>query len=117
MGNQYIEPRFVRVRDAPGIFGVDRNYFNRVIRPRLTEIRLSKQAIGFDIREIHEVADELKEQYGRKADCSGGVAWERSKYPVSSGAKVASGTSTRCTKADEFVEAVTQLGVMKPKRT
>ena len=41
-------PRFIRLRDAPRYFGMDKNRFNRDLRPRLTEIRIGKQGRAFD---------------------------------------------------------------------
>ena len=41
-------PRFVRLRDAPGYLGMDRNRFNREVRPYLVEIRIGVQGIAFD---------------------------------------------------------------------
>jgi len=38
-----ILPRFVRLRDAPAFFGMDKNRFNREVRPHLTEIRIGTQ--------------------------------------------------------------------------
>jgi len=49
MTNQpYILPRLIRIKDVPKYLGVDKNLFNKKIRPKLKEIRLSKQAIAFD---------------------------------------------------------------------
>jgi len=41
-------PRLIRLRDAPYFFGMDKNRFNREVRPFLTEIRVGKQARAFD---------------------------------------------------------------------
>jgi hypothetical protein len=38
-----VAPRFIRLRDAPRFFGMDKNRFNREVRPRLTEIRIGVQ--------------------------------------------------------------------------
>ncbi len=36
-------PRFIRMRDAPRFFRMDKNRFNREFRPHLTEIRIGTQ--------------------------------------------------------------------------
>jgi len=41
-------PRLIRLRDAPYFFGMDKNRFNREVRPFLTEIRVGKQGRAFD---------------------------------------------------------------------
>lgn len=49
MGNSVmLQPRVIRFRDAPGYLGMDRNRFNREVRPNVHEIRIGKQGIGFD---------------------------------------------------------------------
>ena len=54
-------PRLLRARDAPFYAGMDRNKFNRELRPYLTEIPLGKQAIAFDRLELDAVIDEYIE--------------------------------------------------------
>ena len=45
---QRLLPRIIRFRDAPFYLGMDRNRFNREVRPQLTQIPIGKQGIGFD---------------------------------------------------------------------
>lgn len=40
-----IQPRLLRLRDAPDYLGMDRNRFNRDVRPVLTELRIGKQGV------------------------------------------------------------------------
>ena len=49
------QPRFIRLRDAPLFFGMDKNRFNRDLRPRLTEIRIGKQGRAFDRLEMEGI--------------------------------------------------------------
>jgi hypothetical protein len=41
-------PRFIRLRDAPSYLGMDKNRFNRDVRPRLSAIPIGTQGIAFD---------------------------------------------------------------------
>ncbi len=41
-------PRFIRLRDAPSYLGMDRNRFNRDVRPLLSAIPIGTQGIAFD---------------------------------------------------------------------
>ena len=41
-------PRLIRMKDAPAYLGMNRNYFNQVVRPHLTKIRIGRQGIAFD---------------------------------------------------------------------
>ena len=43
-----IQPRLIRLRDAPDYLGMDRNRFNREVRPALTEVRIGSQGVAFD---------------------------------------------------------------------
>jgi hypothetical protein len=41
-------PRFIRMRDAPSYLGMDKNRFNRDVRPLLSAIPIGTQGIAFD---------------------------------------------------------------------
>lgn len=52
-------PRVLRLRDAPGYLGMNRNLFNAEVRPQLTEVRIGRQGVAFDRLEL----DTWWEQY------------------------------------------------------
>ena len=58
-------PRLIRHRDAPSYLGVDRNRFDRDIRPSLTEVPLGDRAIAFDRHELDAWADAYIATCGR----------------------------------------------------
>lgn len=60
-------PRFIRFRDAPRFFGMDKNRFNREIRPGLIEIRIGSQGKAFDRLEMEAAAEEYRCRNGRPA--------------------------------------------------
>jgi len=41
-------PRLIRLRDAPHYLGMNKNYFNRVVRGEMPEIRIGDRGIAFD---------------------------------------------------------------------
>jgi hypothetical protein len=41
-------PRFIRTRDAPTYLGMDKNRFNREVRPSVLALRIGIQGIAFD---------------------------------------------------------------------
>jgi len=47
-----IQPRLIRLRDAPAYLGMDRNRFNHDVRPALLEIRIGRQGVAFDRLEL-----------------------------------------------------------------
>ncbi len=68
----FLLPRLVRLRDAPAYLGMDRNRFNREVRPHLTNIPIGRQGIAFDRLEL----DAWVEDY---ISCNGRPAAERRK--------------------------------------
>jgi hypothetical protein len=111
-------PRFIRFRDAPRFFGMDKNRFNREVRPRLTEIRIGRQGRAFDRLEMEAAAEDYKSRNGipvahldrRKP------AWEIRKRPaLPSG--VGSGMSTSCSEERDFARALERAICGKPKGT
>jgi len=52
-----IQPRLIRLRDAPIYLGMDRNRFNREVRPAQTEIAIGRQGVAFDRLEMDAGVD------------------------------------------------------------
>src|SRR5581483_1992943 len=52
-----ILPRVIRLRDAPGYLGMDKNRFNREVRPHVREKRMGQQGVAFDRLELDAWAD------------------------------------------------------------
>jgi predicted DNA-binding transcriptional regulator AlpA len=65
-GNLVLLPRLIRLKDASGYLGMDRNKFNADVRPYLTEIPLGKQAIAFNRLELDAWVDDYIERNGRR---------------------------------------------------
>lgn len=57
-------PRFIRFRSAPAFFGMNKNHFNQLIRPRLTAIRIGQQGLAFDRLEMEAAAEEYRRRNG-----------------------------------------------------
>jgi predicted DNA-binding transcriptional regulator AlpA len=65
-----LRPRLIRQRDAPDYLGMDRNKFNEMVRPYLTEIPLGSQAIAFELVEIDRWTDDYVKRNGRRPKAS-----------------------------------------------
>jgi len=63
-------PRLIRLRDAPGYLGMDRNKFNAEVRPDLTEVRLGPQSVAFDRLELDAWIDDYIARNGRRLKAS-----------------------------------------------
>lgn len=70
-------PRLIRLRDAPGYLGMDRNKFNAEVRPFVTEIPLGKQAVAFDRLDLDAWVDHYKNCNGRPGRPLGGQLWDQ----------------------------------------
>ena len=103
-----ITPRFIRLRDAAIFFGMDRNRFNAEVRPRLTEIRIGRQGIAFDILEMNAIADALKAEQGKPPQAKGGHRCLTRNHQGSYYAGT-SGTSTRGSAGADFAKVVKRL--------
>jgi hypothetical protein len=109
-------PRFVRLRDVPAFFGMNKNLFNREVRPLLTEIRIGKQGRAFDRLEMEAAAVEYMSRNGRPA-AERSKPWDKTEGECQdSNDVVESGTSTRSFTEREFAKALARAIARKPKR-
>ena len=60
-------PRLIRFKDAPAYLGMDRNRFNREVRPYVTVIPIGTQGIAFDRLDLDAWVDHHKGCSGRPA--------------------------------------------------
>src|ERR1700733_5890213 len=60
-------PRFIRLKMAPVYLGMDKNLFNRAVRPCLTQIPIGDRGIAFDRLELDRWADQYCSCNGRPA--------------------------------------------------
>jgi hypothetical protein len=112
------QPRFIRLRDAPSYFGMDKNRFNREIRRLLTQIPIGRQGVAFDLLEMEAAAEDYK-------NCNGvpvahlerrKPAWEIKRRQASPNA-VGSGTSISGSEERAFARALEQAICGKPGST
>ncbi len=100
-------PRLVRLRDAPAYLGMDRNRFNREVRPQLTIIPIGRQGIAFDRLELDAWVDDYVSRNGRPAERS--ETWDAESH-LASRKEVEFGGSTRESKdTGEWQKAVARL--------
>lgn len=109
-------PRVIRFRHAPVYLGMDRNRFNRIVRPFITEIPIGKQGIAFDRLELDRWADQYIQSNGRPGKTSGDELWDE-KSPQGSLTEMESGTSTNGSVGNVFAKAVQQIRSQRQKRS
>ena len=70
-------PRLIRLCDAPAYLGMDKNRFNRDVRPRVAAIPVGTQSIAFDRLDLDAWADDHKRRNRRPAAQSEGrTSWD-----------------------------------------
>jgi len=112
-------PRLVRLRDAPFYLGMDRNRFNREVRPYLMVIPVGEQGIAFDRIDLDAWADEHKRRSGRPATWKRGATCLENQR-LDSASAAASGTSTngsRSYRAGDFERALARVVSNTPSDT
>jgi hypothetical protein len=101
-------PRFIRLRDAPKYLGMDKNRFNRDVRPFVQAMPIGTQGIAFDRIDLDAWADDYKNRNGcHAARFERSKSWEPRECQVSLSA-VESGTSTKCSEERAFAKALEQ---------
>jgi predicted DNA-binding transcriptional regulator AlpA len=111
-----ITPRLIRFRDAPRYLGMDRNRFNAIVRPYLTEIRIGKQGIAFDRLELDAWVDQYIYRNGCLAEPCGEISWQERRHRASSD-EAESGILTKGSADDAFRAALVRATSKKRKRS
>ena len=114
--NLVLQPRMIRLKDAPGYLGMDRNRFNTEVRPFITEMRVGKQGIAFDRLDLDAWADHYKSRNGRPVQPKGERLWD-AKERQGSDYVGASGKSTRSFSDNELSNLLDQATSRKRKNT
>ena len=110
--NLVLQPRMIRLKDAPGYLGMDRNRFNTEVRPFITEMRVGKQGIAFDRLDLDAWADHYKSRNGRPGQLRGELTWDVKERQGSLKGPV-SGISTKKPTDGVFAKAVEQIASKK----
>jgi hypothetical protein len=63
-GAPVVLPRGIRLKNAPSYLGMDRNLFNKEVRPCVTEVRIGKQGVAFDRLDLDVWFDDYKSRNG-----------------------------------------------------
>ena len=77
-----IQPRLIRLRDAPSYLGMDRNRFNREVRPTLLGFRIGRQGVAFDRLEMDAWLNEYRRSNGRPTLNQGDDLWDAIEAPA-----------------------------------
>ena len=108
VASERLQPRVIRLKDAPGYLGMDRNRFKAEVRPYVTEIRMGRQGVAFDRLELEAWFEEYKNRNGRPGQPKGERPWDERRRRASPSGK-GSGISTNKSTAGAFAKAVERI--------
>jgi hypothetical protein len=111
-----IQPRIIRLKDAPRYLGMNRNLFNKEVRPGLVTVPIGQQGIGFDRLDLDAWVDAYKQCNGRPRDLQGENQWAIETRQDSANVGT-SGTSKKRSKVYDFSKALAKVTGKKPKHT
>ena len=98
-----MQPRLIRLRDAPKYVGMDRHRFNKEVRPTLHEISIGKQGIAFDRLDLDAWVDHYMQLSGRLVERR--FSWDVKERQESTN-DLESGTSTNKSMDNAFAKAL-----------
>ncbi|WP_339049549.1 hypothetical protein [Rickettsiella endosymbiont of Xylota segnis] len=105
-----MQPRLIRLRDAPKYLGMDRNRFNNEVRPFLITLKIGQQGIAFDRLDLDQWADEFKKHKGQHAQQT--MHWQGHATKILLRGKKLS-KFTKKTTDKEFQQLVDHLSIRK----
>src|SRR5215813_2822789 len=75
------QPRLLRLRDAPRYLGMDKNRFNRQVRPWVTVIPIGRRGLAFDRLDLDAWVDDYKRCNGHpSARTEGAMSWQPTEW-------------------------------------
>jgi hypothetical protein len=109
--------RVIRLKDAPGYLGLDKNKFNSLVRPYITEVRYGTQSVAYDRLDLDNWFEEYKSRNGRPGKAlKEEESWGKKSHRDSYGA-AQHGTSARSSAEKEFERALERVTLKKPKNS
>jgi hypothetical protein len=115
-------PRVIRAKNAHAYLGMDRNRFNREVKPHLIAVPIGVQGLGYDRFDLDKWWEEYKRRNGMPGallKAEGEEQWvEKLQDSVAGRTSPAErGTFTRCSTARQFMKVVAQVTKKKRKGT
>jgi hypothetical protein len=113
-GKPPVQPRGIRSKDAPGYLGINRNKFDKEVRPYLVAISMGKHTIIFDRYDLDAWFDKYKSENGRVGLKAEDNLWRARKLQDLSNEE-ASGILTSLSEGQEYAKALERVTSKKRK--
>lgn len=113
------QPRVIRANLAAGYLGMDRNRFNREVKPYLVVVPIGVQGVGYDRLDLDDWWEEYKRRNGQPGALwkEGEELWENECQVFTAGrtSPAVCGTLTKSSTANAFAKAVERATKKKRK--
>lgn len=107
-------PIILRIKHAPRYCGMNKNRFNREVRPLLTEIPIGKKGIGFYRHDLDVWAENLKNTQGISPEAR--KTWEKNTLYRDSHSAMEYGTLTKLSTESAYMKALILAKEQKRKK-
>jgi hypothetical protein len=115
----YLLPRAIRAKDAHHYLGMDRNRFNREVKPCLVAVPIGVQGIAYDRIDLDDWWEDYKSRNGQPGALyhKGEAQWENECQVSTAGrtSPAVCGTLTKSSTANAFAKAVERATKKKRK--
>jgi len=108
-----MQPRLIRLRDAPAYLGMDKNRFNKEVRPTLIEIPIGRQGVAFDRLDLDNWVQHYKTCNGRPG--LGKRQWDAKEHQVSIN-KDSTGKLIKKSEESAFEKVLAEIGRKNRKK-
>lgn len=109
-----LQPRLIRMKDAPKYLGMTKNKFKADVRPSLKFVSIGKRGIAFDKLDLDTWVEQKKRCDGRPNDRSN--TWDVNAYRDSTRVE-APGTLIKPSSEEEFTKILKQLRLRRQRNT
>lgn len=111
-------PRVLRAKDAPAYLGMDRNKFNKIVKPKLVSVKFGSHSVAYDRLDLDAWWEQYKSCYGQPgADISkkGNQLWPKKEVSQVYSLEKASGMSIKLSTVNDFAKALERVTSKKQK--
>ncbi|MET0002067.1 MAG: hypothetical protein ABW087_00370 [Candidatus Thiodiazotropha sp.] len=99
----------LRHKNAPAYLAMDRNRFNKEIRPHMLEVKMGEQGIAYYRKHLDSIAEAYVSTHGKPNKQYEEELWDNHAFLGSLKSQTAFGTSTSNYEENEFVKVAEQV--------
>ena len=111
-------PRVLRAKDAHAYLGMDRNKFNKIVKPYLVSVKFGPHSVAYDRLDLDAWWEQYKSCYGRPSaeiSIKGNQLWQKKEVSQVYSLEKVSGTSIKLSTVSEFAKALERVTSKRQK--